>query len=171
MSKTAIIVGAGASHEFNLPVGEGLKKKISDLCQTSSQGRNQSIANSNFEDSLQRIVRSAFEPKTYTQADLVRAAYDISTNMPLAPSIDNFLHTKSENPLVVLTGKLAIAHCIHQAERDSLLNTTTSSEYEPLDFWRVEKTWILKLFKILAAQSNFEQFIEKLNNVEFISFN
>ncbi|MDB4111076.1 hypothetical protein N9571_00750, partial [Yoonia sp.] len=50
--------------------------------------------------------------------DCLEVARQISRNMQLAPSIDNYLDTHKDNKALVNVGKLAIANAIIKAEKE-----------------------------------------------------
>jgi hypothetical protein len=95
----------------------------------------------------------------------------ISRNMALAPSIDNYLDTHKTNPELVSVGKLAIANAIIKAERKSSLNIDQSNTYNRLDFSRTTNTWAAVFFKTIAAKRDYASFLAALKNITFISFN
>ncbi|MDB2439381.1 hypothetical protein N9W89_11750 [Hellea sp.] len=97
-------------------------------------------------------------------------AWKIRDNMPLAPSIDNFLDTHSHNKRLVEFGKLAITNSIMKAEQKSLLFVDWRNSVK-FDFNSLTNTWLSKFFTILITHRNFESFIEALSNITFISFN
>ncbi len=165
--KNVIVVGAGASKEFGLPVGSTLKTQIADLLDI------------NYDTFGRKLIRGSSEiahaftllPDSNNRT-LQEAAWKIRDNMPIAPSIDNYMHTHSKNNELVQVGKLAITHAIIEAEKSSRLYVYGNTSGIPIfDASKANKTWLGEFFKILVAETNFEQFLVSLENITFISFN
>jgi len=121
-------------------------------------------------ETLRHLVRGADNRRGDINPYLY-VAWQIRDNMPLAPSIDNFLDTHRHDEKLVEFGKIAICHAIQKAESKSRLVVDKSNTENSLDFEALGDTWLLKLFKILVAQRTFEDFLEALQNITFVSFN
>ena len=103
--------------------------------------------------------------------------------MPIAPSIDNFLHTHSADEAIVKVGKLLIARSILLAEKESTLIVKDRLNDDRIDFARGLKfsegaevpppnsSWLGEYFRILVAGSSFDDFIGSIEKVTFVSFN
>ena len=165
-----VVVGAGASQEFKLPTGAGLAKAIAEFCRldTGEFGEFQS-GNQKFFGIIKSLSGSA-NPVGRLDA-WIKAANQIAVNMPLAPSIDNFLHTHQDNALLVEVGKIAISACILEAEKQSTLNVQTDNIYNKLEFVKAEETWIARYFSLLVTHRGFEEFLTALKKITFVSFN
>ncbi|MGR3495657.1 hypothetical protein [Citreimonas sp.] len=167
--KIAIIVGAGASTEFGLPVGAGLKQHIANLCSVTKTGRGDlAPIDPLMRNALKRIAESGSPRTTQDELD---ALLEIGRNMPLAPSIDNFLDTRQGENLIVEIGKACIALCILRAERNSTLSISKENYLTRLDNSNIEANWLAALFRILVSQRTFNDFIEAISSICFISFN
>jgi len=167
-TKTVIIVGAGASYEFNLPVGNELMHLISRSFTTTEDGLN--IRAGQFNDLFRAISEQEGAPK---QTELVEAARKIRAGMPYAQSIDNFLHSNKRDEAIIVAGKLAIAQIINNAEVNSTLYKGPIRRNSPSLNAGVEidDSWLHRLFRILTSNKTFTEFIESLSNITFISFN
>jgi len=169
--KNTIIVGAGASKEFNLPTGEELKTQISSMLDIryDTFGQHLIAGDRVIANTIQYLCRELSGNMNYNAA--LGEAWKIRDNMPLAPSIDNFLDTHRDNELLVKVGKIAIARAISLAEVNSKLAIKTDSVFQKFDINLVNKTWLGKFFTILVAQRDFSEFLKALNNITFVSFN
>ncbi|MCD2325317.1 hypothetical protein LQ953_14945 [Sphingomonas sp. IC-56] len=117
---TTFVIGAGASCELGLPSGNELKEQIASLLRTTD-------ANAyGFESpALLPHLQSAYKLQSLGDVSQVRslqgAARKIAKGLPLALSIDNFLHAHQGDVHVERLGKTAIAACILRAEKGSKL--------------------------------------------------
>ena len=127
--QTVYIIGAGASHEIGLPVGETLKTKIAKTLEIkhgfqSERGGNQALWNC--------MIRYFNESRD--KLDRVAVACDyISKNMPLTRSIDNLLDLNRQDEELSMCGKVAIIDSILKAERESLLYLNPFKGPEQID--------------------------------------
>jgi len=165
-----IIVGAGASQEFNLPTGAKLTSIIEkDL--DFHFDRFGSIAGGIGDWELKRAIELLSREDSINPSNYFLAAKQISRNMALAPSIDNYLDTHKDNPILVKVGKLAIANAIIKAEVASSLFVDSSNSNNRLNFSKTTSTWAAVFFKIIAAKRDYDSFLKTLSNITFISFN
>ena len=162
--KTVFVVGAGASCEFGLPSGLGLKKQISSLLK-----RGDSNVDPVLYEALERVAYSN-GGGVRSPVAFVNAARAISSSLPLAPSIDNYLHTHNADKVVEKVGKLAIVHSILTAERKSKLFFKPSQNHE-FDFAGVENSWLAKLMQLLNEHSDIDELKKRLSSLVFIVFN
>jgi len=163
--KNVIIVGAGASAEFNLPVGNQLKDTIAQLSDIRFGEWGRELVSGSYD-----IVRTLESLPGGNVNDYLGVAWKIRDNMPLAPSIDNFLDTHSNNARLVEFGKLAITSALMSAEKNSTLYIDRIDP-DAFNFKNLSNTWLAQFFTILVAQRNFEAFLDALTNITFISFN
>jgi len=159
-AKTVFVIGAGASCEFGLPSGIGLKQQISTLLKHAVTSTDETLIFEAFE-------RLAY-PMQQPFGGFINAAKDISSSLPLAPSIDNYLHTHNGDAVVEQVGKLAIVSSILTAERKSHLYISSDRDF---DFAKVEGTWLSKLMQLLNENSTIEGLKARLSSVVFIVFN
>lgn len=167
---TVIVVGAGASKEFRLPTGAELMDRIAAFCKvTIADFGEKKISNPLLAQAIHALSIGKQNPifrNTYAEA-----GRRISENMPLAPSIDNYLHTHQSHEEIVSIGKIAIAATIIEAEAASLLSIKGRNVFDRPHFNGVKDTWIAALFRILVSGKDFEGFIKALGNITFVSFN
>lgn len=178
--RTTIVVGAGASCELGLPSGDTLKDQIIQLLAPSSDnvyGFSSSV--------MQEAMRIRAGPNIHTVMQTLQplkmAAERIRRGLPLAMSIDNFLHSHQGDVEVEQLGKLAIAICILHAERRSHLfsrvpamlllldnppDAHASSHGEDL-----QKTWYPAFARQLMSQVQRNDIARAFENVRFVIFN
>ncbi len=119
--KMLFIVGAGASNEVGLPVGDVLKRAIASLLDFEFDGFDRlSGGDSAIYNALSTKVQDRFvnldDIKKY-----ITAAWKIRDAMPLEKSIDHYIDTQRGDNFIESCGKLAIVKSILRAERDSNL--------------------------------------------------
>jgi hypothetical protein len=168
--QVAYIIGAGASAEIGMPIGKDLKKQISALL-------------SNKKDELQRFdleqaakfgieaIEINYEEIRNREMNKYQL-YDLMRKMVYAleydNSIDNFLYNHQNNMAYQIFGKTAIFSTILNAEKKSILYTDINNrDYTPI----LENTWYLSLFQQLIRQATLSNFIRRLNDIQFITFN
>lgn len=130
---TVLVLGAGASKDFGLPLGMELKQHIEGEL---------NIRFNEFGSRLETgspIMVDAFRilaQRQDTRADInpyLHASREIASAMPLCTSIDDYLEKHQGLGLYESCGKLAIAKCILESERTSILYSRRreSSEIQP----------------------------------------
>jgi hypothetical protein len=100
----------------------------------------------------------------------LKAARCITNNMPQAISIDNFIDAHYGDTHVEMCGKLAIAKCIRQAERNSPLYVDRANE-ESISFSNVQKSWLNSFVKLLTENCRVEDLESRLSTIAFVIFN
>ena len=98
----------------------------------------------------------------------------IASNMSRAESIDNFLHTHSENPKLVAIGKTAIASCILDAERSSSLmphEPVRSNNLMFLSFGTAKETWLQRFCTMALTGVVLSEAHSAFDNVTLVTFN
>lgn len=120
-TKTVFILGAGASAEVGLPVGEALKSIIaakldirSDLNRGLNFGDERIKEAFRERDRLLGVIQNNINP-------YMHAAWRLRDALPHATSIDNFLDAHKDDELAKVFGKLGIVSSILEVERESAL--------------------------------------------------
>src|SRR6266446_5768785 len=97
-SKTLFIVGAGASQEAGLPTGTQVKAAIAEKLGFELSSGSWVGGDPDIDEAIRRYASQA----NVNANEIFRAAEHIRENMPLAPSIDHFIHTHGTNPGIVV---------------------------------------------------------------------
>lgn len=172
--RTVFVVGAGASRELNLPIGEELKGWIAAAIQVQ-RTPNGTFANAAVESAVRSYVSDEDAPmqqRVYQQFG--EAAAVITRALPFALSIDQYLDSQRDNPIIVKLGKIGIAASILKAESKSSLGKSVSPGAPDLRRSfpsEAGKTWHLKLVQLLTAGRPKADVKNVFEDVAFIVFN
>ncbi|GHT79391.1 hypothetical protein FACS1894130_07950 [Spirochaetia bacterium] len=158
---TVFVIGAGASAEIGMPVGNELKKNITKFLNQKDRPTETAI-----KQAIDGSIMLFSNEKGYDFSNLRTVADKITTALPLAESIDNYLNAHKGNKEVEVVGKIGIVYSILHAEAYSKLKNTSV-----IPFTEIEKTWYTALFKKIIQGCQIEQFKEKLKEITFITFN
>lgn len=167
-----LVLGAGASKEVNLPIGDELKHQIARRLDFKFEEFTSSLKKG--DRNLMQAFRLVSRRPDGSQGDinpLLQASRLIHGAMPMAISIDNFIDSHRNDDRVAFCGKLAIAQCILEAETNSKLYVSSSNIYNKLDFNTVEKTWFNSFFQLLTENCQKENLRTRLQDIAVISFN
>ncbi len=163
--KTVFVVGAGASKEVDLPVGDELKNSIAGKVNIGfNDGYTQSSGDKKITEALRGIVQ---ERGGRDINPLCRAGRIIASAMPQAISIDNFLHTHANDNDIVLMGKLGIAASILEAERTSKIRAGNKG----IVFGAHPHIWQNTFCKMLTEGVRLDDLDTVFENVAFVTFN
>jgi hypothetical protein len=168
-----LVLGAGASFEAGLPLGIDLKRQIADALLFKMDGFGRLDHNSGDDRILHAMKSLANYPAAGAEEmnRLLQCARHICDAMPLALSIDNFIDSHREEPRIAMCGKLAIARCILEAEKKSILFVDRTNVYNSLDFEAADKTWLTPFFRLLTENCQKKDIEARLHRVGIISFN
>ena len=142
--KTVIIVGAGASNEVGLPVGEDLKDIIRKLLDISFEDyTHQNSGDSQIVNAFKAAARldTSLENNPHDINPYINAACRIARAMPQAISIDNYIDNHAGDKLIELSGKIAVVRSILEAESNSKLFINTRARETQINFHNIRKTW------------------------------
>ncbi|NML72742.1 hypothetical protein HHL25_01255 [Rhizobium sp. S-51] len=166
--KTVFVVGAGASKELGLPIGNELKDQIArKLHITFPDGFNLGTGDRDIYNAVKLYLRSKGQSDGNPYWSAGRS---IASAMPQAISIDNFMHTHYDDDKIVLMGKLAIAASILEAERRSLI-FADERQGNRHDFNTASGVWHNIFCKMLTEGIQRSTLPSLFENVSFISFN
>jgi hypothetical protein len=137
---TVFVIGAGASAEYGISVGDQLKHKISGLLNFYYDGGYLSRGDEQIEEWLRRHNQSktgqyVLSPEHFGSARL------ISDAMPHALSIDNFIDAHRGNDDIALCAKLGIVKAILLEEGRSRLSGL-KNPMDRFDFASVSGGWL-----------------------------
>ncbi|MGR9420324.1 hypothetical protein [Rhizobium leguminosarum] len=163
--KTVFIVGAGASKEVGLPVGDELKTAITGKLNIRfDDGFSQNSGDKKIVEALRLIVN---ERGGRDINPLCQSGRIIASAMPQAISIDNFLHTHANDADIVMMGKLGIAASILEAERSSKI----CAKDGVINFGANPHIWHNTFCKMLAENVQLGDLETIFDNVVFVTFN
>lgn len=166
-TKVVFVLGAGTSKEAGFPLGSELKQQI-------AEGLNFYFGHSSEVLRGDVLIAEAIAARAHRLGE-GRGAWhvasrQISASMPLALSIDNFLHAHQHDSRVVMTGKLAIARSILRAENNSPLRPNSEAPRVP-NFRALQNTWYSKFFQLLTANVPLDEIRTIFQSVSVITFN
>lgn len=164
---TVYVVGAGASFEAGLPVGNTLKNEIANTLRMKFEYG--SFKEGNYD--LYNTFRHHTNNNNEKVNEYISAALRIRKNMPLATSIDNFIDSERGNEKLSLCGKIGIVDSILNAERRSKLYYRKQSDAQTINFSSLEKTWYLPFFRTLTENCRSEELSERFSTITLIIFN
>jgi hypothetical protein len=164
--KTVFVVGAGASHEFGLPVGDGLKTMIGarlpDYLGTDYD-EEPSVGSVRLRHALSLTV----DGRNLTDLKLATTVEQLAQGLPLANSIDQYLDFHRHHDELVIVGKMAIADSILTAEAQSALMLSDNK----LQSSSLGGSWLPELFKLMHHGTEYSHPSDMFANVSFVCFN
>lgn len=164
--KTVIVVGAGASKEFGLPVGEELITEVKKLLRirTGYYGLSEQKLLYAF-----KVFGSSY-PGAHNLDKMIDASRKIVKALPHAISIDNLIDEHRGDKELEKCGKLAITLAILNAERASTIYCEPHDGLN-LNFEKSKETWLNSLTQIIKQNCEFEELSERVSNITLIVFN
>jgi hypothetical protein len=157
--QTVVILGAGASAEFNMPLGSTLVSNIS-LALVGANAQPDPLL-------VQEMMR--FLDPDHAKK-LLKLGPWLARILPQFASIDEALHFLSDQPDIVELGKIAIAHEIMKAERSSLLHSAVHFDHGP-SIKDCTNSWANKFLTMLLSGSRRAEITKPFTYVKFIDFN
>ena len=169
-SKTVLVLGAGASQKFGLPLGKTLKDHIaSDLNITFEYDHRLQSGSPEIVEALRLLVRDE-NGRTGDINPHRAAAVSIARSMRLSGSIDEFVERHKDDPKVAECAKLAIAKSILQAERtSSLFLDHRHQRNEIID--DASESWLAYLLRDLTRGLTSANLEDAFRNLHIINFN
>jgi hypothetical protein len=159
-TRVLLILGAGASAEFGLPVGAKLKSAI-------AQGVNLNVERGEVLSGDSGLFET-FKRYCSDRSRATEMGRELGDVLRTLNTIDEALHFLSSQPDSVVLGKLAIVRNILAGERDSALGL--GSDGDP-GLERASATWIAQFFSMVLEGLKREAVGECLANVTVINFN
>lgn len=164
--KTVFVIGAGASHEFGLPLGSDLKDQIAKDLDFRWNGSHLEVGS----DTILEAIQQEYGRDTEEARTAIQQANLISRGMVTARSIDNFIHQHQGNKHLEFVGKLAIANRIFQAERASSLYVEDTQRHR-VAFENGKNAWLVELFMLITETASVNDLPVRFANLTFIVFN
>ena len=170
-SKTVFVLGAGASQEVGLPVGEELKKKIAQKIDIKFDdfGHRQTSGDHKIMDALWEHTKFPDGRRGDPNPHL-HMSWKLSEALPLEISIDNLLDKHRGDKIAETCGKLGIVSSILEAEKASRLHYQPTNERK-LNFSALSNTWFAGFVKILTEKVAKTEVGSLFDKVTFLSFN
>lgn len=159
--RLVFVLGAGASYELGLPIGSQLTHHIQRALNFDHDGMNFSGGDTTIKNAL----------ASSSGLDWYNASRLVALNMPLAPSIDNFVDAHKNRPGVAQCAKTAIAKCILDAERASKIYVDPRNIYNTINFSLSADAWHTLFFRTLTINCTVDQLPDRLKQVGVITFN
>jgi hypothetical protein len=167
--KTLLILGAGASFDFGMPLGRDLAGHIARKVDIRFQdGYQMTSGDAVIMEALRHTARQRNEDVN----DYLHAGWRVRDGIDFTRSIDSFLHKHENEPKLQLCAKLAIAQIIAEHERNSSLyvdDRRADSVFSRDD--DVKGSWLGRLFYVLQEGVSRLQLDSLLKNLMVIDFN
>jgi hypothetical protein len=176
-NKTVFILGAGASSEVGLPLGDALTKLIN---KSLSVKWDQDYLQYNFDQRksndlfMLKVQNSDVQKHQVLQEikEYKKTCLHICQAMPATFSIDDFLNANRGNEKIKFCGKLGIILNILEGEKESLLSLSQTEKNNTIDIEILEKTWYMRFWKLLVQNGcEIDQLKKRLQKFSIISFN
>lgn len=169
--KTTIVLGAGASHEYGMPLGRDLKMKIGAMFSWTS-GRS-SIVDSEFQSFFEQLVHSGPWEASLKEIDWVSIANAFAQALTTNGSIDQLIAAHNENPQFVKLAKMCIAYQIAkgEVERGFIDTGLTSSRVVDVPTFGGKVGYLDLLWSILREDISKKNIDEIFRNLTVVSFN
>lgn len=162
MSKTVLVLGAGASCELGLPSGADLKDRLVGMLNFRFEvGQLETGDTASFE-----TIRARY-PRDY--GDSLKAARQICAGLPHSLSIDNYLDQQRGDTWVEFVGKVGIVHAILQAEAGSRLQYVPATG-QP-NIINASGTWLNEFFMLLCQGCTADSLAARFSRLALIIFN
>lgn len=161
--RTLFIVGAGASAEYKMPVGDELKWSIVQALHNVPEEGPSALGR----------MRGAIEQYAYeigySQSEIFADARKLANGLMQATSIDSYIENlRQHNPRIAVLGKIGIAACLLDRERSSPL---FSHAGKPVAFQNLGNTWLNKLFQIMVEGQSVSTLNTLFDRATFVIFN
>lgn len=167
--QTLVVLGAGASVDFGLPLGEHLSSQIAHKLNIKFElGHKQISGDPEIMQALRlRAQREQCDVNLYREAGC-----NIAEGIGFSRSIDSYLSAHEDNGYVKTCGKLAIVQTILEAERGSTLwsdpsraNSTFQVPHKVMGSWLND--FMFLLINGMARAKNLEKVFDNLAIINF----
>lgn len=169
MQNTVFVIGAGAGHDIDMPLGHDLKEKISETFRVL---HNPSSSNISFSEDINQLFRAFHSQLGHKISGIFPR---IIAGLASTSSIDNYIHSQVGDKEIEICSKLAIANSILNSERQSKLQTENLSSFRdnmPTDWqYEIEQTWLPKFFEYLTQNQPFDSLSSCFQCISIINFN
>lgn len=171
-----LVLGAGASKEYDLPLGFELKSVIAQLLEFKFEHSYLPQKGDIVVFDALRTFQLDFPEKVDEINELIAAGREIIAGLPQAPSIDQYIFNQSGKNKIETVGKIAITRAIQISEGKSKLATQIPHNYDTkirrFSDWKIDDTWLPRLFMTLVdGCASLDALEERLSKIKVISFN
>lgn len=168
-SETLIVLGAGASKDFGLPLGEDLKEKIRTALNIryTDFGQRLEYGDRRIVEAYRYLVQSELSEQDINP--YLHASREIADAMPLCGSIDDYLEKHQGSGLYEVCGKVAIARCILEAESKSKLASKTHQP-DVINSESISESWMSIFMQMVTrgvSRADIASAFEKMLIVNF----
>jgi len=169
--KTLFVLGAGASHEVQLPAGAEFKSWIVQALYFRFERGSKLVAGDDAMLEALRISSASEKPPSQDAKRYLFAAQRIRDALLQAISIDHLMDAHIDDKHLELCGKLAIVHTILEAERRSMLYVGPSLGHETLAVLPLNQTWFSSFLRLLTENCRKSDLEKRLSSVALVVFN
>ena len=170
--KTVLILGAGASKGFGLPLGEDLKSNIANDLRIffSKFGSNLESGSYEIVEALRILVRNKETGQSGDINPLRHVAVRISEAMGPSGSIDEYVERHRNDPKYAQCAKLAIAKSVLQGERKSSIFKDYSRTNENI-VGNNSGSWMSMMLRDMTKRLSADEISKAFRNLFIINFN
>lgn len=162
---TLFIVGAGASYDFGLPVGNDLAERIRVRAAALASGADPS----NF-GNVGEYLHSRYQGAVASRPK-ISALKKIAERIYPAASIDRFIDQMKHDPHIIEMGKVLVASCISEAEALGCLSLDEGDKVD-LTSAEVSASWCDAFLKFLVRGEKWTSIEDMLGrNYSVVCFN
>jgi hypothetical protein len=153
--KVVVIIGAGASAEYGLPVGSGLMSAIA-----------QAVRSSGGTENFRQHLRDYMPDRA---VHLEKLGDELADLIPKFNTIDEVLHFLSDKRDIVDLGKIAISYHILRAEKNSYLFSALRND--PGGVSECDGKWANSFLRLAINATRRQDIAAVFENVTVIDFN
>lgn len=169
--ETTLVLGAGASKIFGLPLGVDLKKNIASSIDLYFDDWGNSLKRGDYE--IAEAFRVVAKRSTLGNGSInpyVQASREIAEALPVCGSIDDYIERHAGHDLYAICAKIGIAHCILNSERKSALRANPD-RLDPPDITTFSGSWLDRFLQLITQGCRSDSLSEALGKVKVINFN
>jgi hypothetical protein len=167
-AKTVFVLGAGASAEVGLPVGNALLNEICKLIDIKFDFGSQKSGDHLITSALKLILKEGREVSKINEH--IHAAWQIIRSAQQGISIDHIVDAL-EDTRVELVAKLGIVRAIQLAESSSEYFMRPSDHRHELNLLKFKNTWYDDLTKAICEKRKKSELQSVFENISIVSFN
>lgn len=167
-ANTVLVIGAGASAEFDFPLGGALLKDIAKRIDISYQFGRQERGDQVVAEALRKALNASEDVALYN--DHLHSAWQVAASAKQGLSIDNVLHAL-EDKKATKVGKFGIVRSILHAEKQSPLKDWVDHSPQQIEIEKFDHTWLSARTKVLTEGRTKSEIGEIFDNLTIVNFN